>query len=91
MERCQPEPFAANHVSHLRAGYTTQQIDGMHLSGGRWTANTLLSFSYRRLGHFHIDGNACHHIQQKDKETWAGLKKIDGDLYILIHNHFFPD
>jgi hypothetical protein len=46
MERYQGEPFTANCVLALRAGYTAQQIHGMHLSRGRWTANKLLSFLY---------------------------------------------
>lgn len=72
-----------------RSWLHSQKIHGMHLSKRKWTANKLWSFSYWQRQHFHIGCNACHHIQQKDKQSWASLKKIDSDLYILIHNHFF--
>jgi len=57
----------------------------------KWATNKLLSFSRRWTGHFHLGCNACHHIQNEDKQAWANLMKIDSDLHIPIQSQSYPD
>lgn len=83
--------FVAQSTAALRADCAAQSINSVHQSRMRCATNKLLSFSRRRTGHFHLVCNACHHIQQKDKQAWASLMKIDSDLRIPIQTQSYPD